>query len=223
MPRIQPLLVAALLSAAAPAQSQDFLGGLARAAAARAAQALIDRTAAQVTATPPAATGSPALQPPQTGGRPEMYDASGDRIYKPDRRGLPRFIDQPLWRSAAYCGALVQLSDIDDQDWREVSAKGGHVYDESLALASQASIPAEVDRWRQFGVLRLQIDRPSGGVDFEAVMAEQVLSLRQENWKPWFTWKARNDECTSLFSHVSGLYMNMRNRRGDGSRGAPGQ
>lgn len=220
-----PIVTLAVVAVAAPSQAQDFLRGLARAAGASAARTLMDRATSAASSAVSGDGGSAApttSAAPRQGGRPEMYNADGERIFRTTSAQTARFGDQPLWRSAAYCAALAQLVDIDIEEQKARHARGGHVYRQDWIDERLSAVPREVERWRVFGTMRMRIDHPStGDGGFQPEVDRQLGLLRAGDWTPTGTWRARSEECSSLYLQTGSLQMDMHNGRGEGSRGAP--
>ena len=136
---------------------------------------------------------------------------------------MEQFNGQALWKSAAYCAALVQFADVLNKEWIAKYARNGHVYPQEQVDQRLAAIPQEVSRWREFAMMRLRIDQPGSAIDarFDAEVARNVAEMRGRDWAPEGTWSRLEGECDSLHSGNAGLIYNMANGRGDGSRGAP--
>jgi len=217
---------AAALIFASPSQAQDWLGGIARSLGAAAAEAVVNRAVgAATTATRDALTPGTPVASAQQGGRPEMYDGNGDRLYRPrpSDRNIEPFRDKAIWRSAAYCAALTQLVDIHIADWKARYAKNKAEYPQSNIDSDYQLAAGRAEKFRKLAMLRMQIDHPTHDWNspFDTEVARVVPDLRQQTWTPEMTWNRKAEECESFYGALSGLMYNMENRRGEGSQGAP--
>lgn len=216
---------AALLLVAAPCQAQDWLSGIARGVAQSAAERLVERAVTTVTqgAVASGQTGAEGMAAPTTGGRPENYDANGDRIYRIRDHGPQRFGGQAVWRSAAQCAALNQLVEIHVADWQAKAASRNAVYPQNRIDTARASAAEAVERFRSFAVKRLRIDHPASDAQgrFDEEVARQTAALQQEDWSVHRSWDRREEECDSFYSSQRGLIYDMEAGRGEGSNPAP--
>ncbi|RZJ00009.1 MAG: hypothetical protein EON90_09210 [Brevundimonas sp.] len=213
-------LAVAAVFAATPCTAQDWLGGLARGVAESAAQRLAERAVTAVTSGGTASSATPRASGP--GGRPEMYNAEGDRIYR-SRYGNRPYDNQAVWRTAARCAALERLVDVHIADWQARMKRGGGEYRQSDIDLDHAKAASNIRQFREFALLRLGIDRAGQDVEtlFDREMEDQVVALRQQSWTPEMTWDREQNHCTNFYSGQSGLIYDMTNRRGEGSNPAP--
>lgn len=206
---------------ATPVAAQDWLGGIARSAAQSAAQRLAERA---VTGVMSGTSGTSTEAPPtrRSGGRPENYDANGDRIWRPRRTGQV-YEGQAVWRSAADCAALTRLVDIHIADWQARMKRGGGEYTTSQIEGDERAAERRFREFRELGVMRLRIDHPDldAGARFDEEMTERVTRLRQQDWAPEMTWERHRVRCGSFYDGQAGLLYDMQNGRGEGSNPAP--
>lgn len=217
-------VVMATMFGASPSYAQDWLSGIARGAARSAAQALTDRAVTTVTNSAPTSGTSPAQTPSAGAGRPEMYDAQGDRIYRAAPGGPERFDGQALWRTAAQCAALHHMVEVQIAETRAFLQAKGWPSDINEAT-TRAGAAGLIRQHRDFGLMRLQIDQGGSNTAarFDEEMRRQVELFEQADWSADRAWRTRADECDTFYSAQRGLIYNMQNGRGDGSRAAPGR
>lgn len=218
-----------LCFAAQPVAAQDFLGALARQAAASAASTLANRAAQGATdavanavtrprqpqgqSPAPSAQTAPAAQT-----RPEIrlhgavqpWSPQGDLIFATRNPSQPDLLGKPYWEVSAFCAALNRTVDIQVEKQRRQWAATGKVYPEEYAQDMLRDVESRVAYQRRFALLRMNLDRPGrdNGATFDAKVAEIEAELRTRDWTPRTSWTDLSAQCGS-FQVLNGNFLGM--------------
>ena len=233
------LLIGAVVGAPVAAQAQDFLGAIARQAAASVAQNLANRAAQGATdavtnaVTRPRDPAQPGAAPaaPVAPRRPEIrlhnavqpWSPEGDLIYATGNPSEPDLLGKPYWEASAFCAALNRTIDIQVEKNRQEWAATGKTYPEEYARESLSRIEEFVDYQRKFALLRMNLDRPGqdNGATFDARVVALEAELRARDWTPRTSWKDLSSQCSSY--QIGNGNFRMMMMAGRGPEGRPYQ
>lgn len=225
------LLIGAVVGAPVAAQAQDFLGAIARQAAASVAQNLANRAAQGATNAVTNAVTRPAdpAQPGATAAapaaptRPEIrqhgivqpWTPEGDLIFLTPSRRRPALDGKPYWENSAFCAAMSRTADIQVEKRRQEWAAEGKTFPEEYARESLDGIERQVAYQRRFALLRMDRDRPGqdNGASFDARVVELEAELRTRDWTPRTSWTDLSEQCGSYQTINGNFLMMMANGR----------
>lgn len=225
------LLIGAVVGAPVAAQAQDFLGAIARQAAASVAQNLANRAAQGATdavtnaVTRPRDPAQPAAttEAPATPTRPEIrqhgvvqpWSPEGDLIFATRNPRNPALDGKPYWENSAFCAALNRTADIQVEKRRQEWAATGKTYPEEYAQETLGGVEERVAYQRRFALLRMDRDRPGqdNGATFDARVAELEAELRARDWTPRTSWTDLSAQCGSYQTLNGNFLMMMANGR----------
>lgn len=231
------LTLAVAVTTATPAHAQDFLGAIARQAAATAAQNLANRAAQGATNAvtnavtrprDPARPDQPAA-PPAARPRPEIrlhnavqpWSPEGDLIFATRNPSQPALLGKPYWEASAFCAALSRTADIQVEKKRQEWAATGKTYPEEYARESLDRIEMYVTHQREFALLRMNLDRPGqdNAATFDARVVALEAELRARDWTPRTSWSDLSEQCGS-YQMINGNFRMMM-QAGRGTEGRP--
>lgn len=235
--RAVPLIFVAAVAIGSPVAAQDFLGSIARQAAAAAAQNLANRAAQGATnavtnaVTRQGSSGQNSGAQGQTasGVRPEIrlhgvvqpWSPEGDLIFATRNPSQPDLLGKPYWEVSAFCAALSRTADIQVEKKRQEWAATGKTYPEEYAQETLSGIEAQVAYQRRFALLRMNLDRPGqdNGATFDARVVANEAELRARDWSPRTAWTDLSSQCSS-FQIINGNFLGMM-EAGRGPEGRP--
>lgn len=237
-------LAVAVLAVGTPAAAQDFLGAIARQAAASAAATLANRAAQGATdavtnavTRPRQPQGQPQSQPsappaqtaPAAPARPEIrlhgavqpWSPEGDLIFATGNSSQPDLLGKPYWEVSAFCAALSRTVDIQIEKQRRQWAETGKVYPEEYAQDRLKGVESQVAYQRRFALLRMNLDRPGqdNAATFDARVIQTEAELRARDWTPRTSWTDLSGQCSS-YQVINGNFLGMMDA-GRGPEGRP--